>query len=57
MRLDDRVAKAMQMGFIAVKVEKIGKMNKICITNVLQVPKLQISLFLITHFLCNGLKV
>jgi hypothetical protein len=34
-RLDDRVANAMQMRFIVFKIEKIGKINKICITNVL----------------------
>ena len=47
---NDNVAKAMGMGFIIVGVETRDKMNRICITDVLHVLKLQANLLSVSKF-------
>ena len=54
---NDRMAEAIKMGFIVVRVEIKDMMNKICITDVLHMPKLQANLLSVSKFLSSELKV
>lgn len=51
------MAKTIGMGSIVDGVEMIGKTTRICITNMLHMPKLQTNLLLVSKFLSNGLYV
>ena len=53
---NDSMAEAIGMGCIVVRVEMRGKLYIICITNVLQVPKLQANLLSVNKLLWNGLR-
>jgi hypothetical protein len=53
----DNMAKVIGMGSIVMRIKTRGKMNTICITDVLHVPKLQANLLSMNKFLSNGLKV
>lgn len=54
---DDSMAEAIKMESIVIKLETKDKMNRIQITDVLHVPKLQANLLLESKFLSKGLKV
>ena len=54
---DDSMAEAIGMGSIVVGVETKGIKNRVPITDVLHVPKLQADLLLVSKLLWNGLKV
>lgn len=54
---DDSMTEAIRMGSFVIGVETRGKMTRICITNVLHVPKLQVNLLSASKFLSNGFKV
>ena len=54
---DDIITKSIIIKFLVVGVEMRGKSIKICITNVLHVPKLQTKLLSMSKFLSKGLKM
>lgn len=54
---NDSVVKAIGLGSIVVGVETRGIRNRVCITDVLHVLKLQANLLFMSKFLSNRLKV
>lgn len=54
---DNNITKAIKMVSIVVGVERSGIKNRVCIIDVLYVPKLQTNLLSVNNFLLNALKV